>query len=563
MSSDQVRRIFWALVALKLALSASLLLGYLDSPFGAGLSLDEESYFARAQTILAGDLIGRAPMFQDPLYPYVLAAVLLAARGSLILCHLFNLALGLLSLVLLERVVRRLFSPALGLVAMGLWMLVGSAAIDELTLSKEPLMTVLLLGSAVLALEVEGRRPSLAFAAGALAGALPLVRGNFLIGVPIGVCLAYRWWPRRVASATAIGLILFPALFALRNGVIEGRWLPSTSSTGMLLFIGHHPEADGTWTRAPFATGTPLSEMPDYVREASRRLGRPASSLEASGLFGAESFQFMRDHPADELRLLIRKVRLSLSWEEVPGNYSRSCLRDRFIPELWLAPLPGAILWPFALAGFIAHRRRREVQLIGAASLIYLATLWASFIVERYRLPLWVACAVLSPAGLVALGQWARSTRRAALIAAAIPVGVLLCWPVRSAGLELEQCLALAGATLLEAGRSDEAQPLLLEATQLAPQDSESSFNLGFAYESSGKWPEAAASYRRSIEANPRNWAAWWGLGICALELEDPEATRAFEVFFSGAPREQVDLACSKVGAEPSLGWISAKCRAK
>ena len=70
------------------------------------------------------------------------------------------------------------------------------------------------------------------------------------------------------------------------------------------------------------------------------------SATEASRQFGAEGMRYLVEHPAEELGLLIKKVRLTLSWEEVPGNYSRSCVRDRFVPGLWLMPLPEAVLWP-------------------------------------------------------------------------------------------------------------------------------------------------------------------------------------------------------------------------
>ncbi len=561
----RLRRLFLALIALKVALGLSLLLAYLGSPLGAGLSLDEESYFAWAQRIVGGDLLGRGPFFQDPLYPYVLAGILRLCSGAVIAARLFNLGLGVLSLVLLERVVRRLFSPAQALAAAALWVLLGSVVLDELTVSKEPLMVALLLGAAALALEVEGRRPALAFGAGIAGGALVLARGNFLVLLPFAALLAVRLWPRRVAACAVGGLLLFPSIFAVRNGLQEGRWLPSTASTGMVFFIGHNPEADGTWVQAPFAKGNPTEEMPDYVREASRRRGTEATASEASRLFLGEGLQFMAGHPLEELGLIWRKIRLTLSWEEVPGNYSRSCVRDRFIPGLWLAPLTGAVLWPLALAGLVAHRRRRVIQIIAAASLLYAATLWATFIVERYRLPLWVAVVALAPSGALALRDWLRSPQRNRVLVTSVPVLCLLAWPIRvgSGDRELGHCLALAGATLLQAGRFEEARPLLVEAVQINPKDSIAAFNLGLFYRSESRWSEAAASFRTAVDANAENAPAWWALGVALQESGDRQpAQTAFDVFFSRAPQDLIVHACAEVTASPSLSWLWPRCSA-
>jgi Tfp pilus assembly protein PilF len=563
MKADRIRRVFWALLGLKGALSVSLLFGYLGSPLGAGLSLDEESYFAWAQRILSGDLAGQLPYFQDPLYPHVLAGVLGVSGGSVTAARGFNLALGVLTLVLLERVVRRLFSPAQALWAMGLWLLIGSVALDELTLAKEPLLIALLLGAGALALEVDARRPGLALLTGLLGGGLVLVRGNFLALLPFAALLAFVQWPRKIAGLAVVGMLFLPALVSLRNGVQEGRWMPTTASSGMVFFIGHHPGADGTWVRAPFASGTPLEEMPDYVREASRQEGKPVSAAKASRRFADEGLRFILEHPGDELALLLKKVRLTFSWEEVPGNYSLGCIRDRFVGGLWLTPLPGAVLWPLALAAVIAHRKRRAVQAIAAAWLIYAATLWLTFIVERYRLPLWVASAVLAPAGWVALRQWLSGPLRFRVLAAGVPVLAALAWPVRESSpeRELAHCLSLAGATLLQAHRLDEARPLLLEAAALDPTDGEVAFNLGVAHQLQNEWPQAVERFRTATRINPRNVPAWWGLATASLTTGEAEQARsAFEAFFAQAAGTPLEQACLEVSATPSLHGLLPRC---
>ncbi|GEM_PF-2843112 len=562
MTDDRLRRVFWALLGLKSALGLALLVSYLASPLALGLSLDEESYFAWAQRILAGKSGG--PFFQDPVYPYVLAALLRVTDSSVLAARVFNLCLGVLSLALLEAVVRRLFSPREGLIAMGLWLVMGTVALDELTLAKEPLMMALMLGSAALALAAEGTRRAFALAAGIVAGACVGVRGNFLALLPFVAVLAWVQWPRRLAWLAIAGLAMFPLLLALRNGVQEARWSPTTASSGMVLYIGHHPGADGTWVRAPFAAGNPLEEMPDYVREAARRLGRPVSAAETSRLFAAEGLGFATSHLGEEAGLLWRKIRLTLSWEEVPGNYSRSCVRDRFMSGLWLAPLPGALLWPLALAAVAAQRRRKSVAAIGVGCVVYAATLWMTFVVDRYRLPLWLGCVILAPAGAAAIAGWLKGPRRWPAIAAAVPAMALLAWPVRDSSpeRELAQCLALVGATALQAGDTDTARPLLDESWSLDPSSPDVAFNLGLAHEAAGEWPEAERFFDVAARRNPVNAPAWWGLATAAERRGDRAAAQvAFDAFFAHATPQQLARACDSLAGQPGLAWLLPRCR--
>lgn len=544
-------------MGLKVALGLALLLGYLDSPLGAGLALDEESYFAWAQRILAGDFGG--PWFQDLLYPHVLAGVLWVGQGSVVVARLFNVGLGVFALFLLERVVRHLFSPRHAIAAVAAWILFGAVAIDELTLAKEPLMNVLLLAAMALSL-----KPARALPAGLLAGALVLMRGNFLFLLPFAGLAAAFGWPRRMAAVFVAGLLTLPGLFAIRNGVQEGRWLPTTASSGMVFFIGHNPNADGTWSAAPFARGTPLHEMPDYVAEASRRAGVQVDAKQASREFFGEGLRFIAENPNSELRLLWRKLRLALSLEEVPGNYSRACVRDRFLPALWLLPLVGAVLWPLALAAAIAHWRRRAVQLIAGGFIIYVGTLCLTFVVERYRLPLWIGAAVLAPEGARVLVGWLGATGRLKVVLAAVPVLAVLLWPVRSSdgSPETGKCLSLAGATLMQAGRFVEAEPYLAEAAQLAPSDSQVAFNLGVVFQQQQRWADALGSYSRAVDLAPADAQARWAQGSAALMVDDGAlAANAFDRFFTLATPEQLRQACEEIAADSALHRLAARCR--
>jgi Flp pilus assembly protein TadD len=86
------------------------------------------------------------------------------------------------------------------------------------------------------------------------------------------------------------------------------------------------------------------------------------------------------------------------------------------------------------------------------------------------------------------------------------------------------------GATitaLLEAGRYDEAIPLLRTRLQLEPGDVESLYNLGMVCSDRGELKEARELLSRAVELAPSHVNAQVALGVAALRDRDTAAARA------------------------------------
>lgn len=87
-----------------------------------------------------------------------------------------------------------------------------------------------------------------------------------------------------------------------------------------------------------------------------------------------------------------------------------------------------------------------------------------------------------------------------------------------------------ASATIaehLQAGRYDEAIPLLLTRLQLEPDHVESLYNLGMVYSDRGQLKEARELLERAVELDPGFANAQVALGVAALRANDVDAAQA------------------------------------
>ena len=81
-------------------------------------------------------------------------------------------------------------------------------------------------------------------------------------------------------------------------------------------------------------------------------------------------------------------------------------------------------------------------------------------------------------------------------------------------------------AAHLEAGRYDEAIPLLLTRLQLEPDHVESLYNLGMVYSDRMQLTEARQLLSRAVELDPGHANGQVALGIAALRDNDPDAAQ-------------------------------------
>ena len=183
-------------------------------------------------------------------------------------------------------------------------------------------------------------------------------RPNLAILVPVaGLWLLRQPWPgkQRLLAITVTGLGLCTGLApSWIYNATHGQGLVLVSSSGGInFFIGNNPEASGRFH-------VPVSEKQDRfsgmthegfqkgtqaVAEAAA--GRRLTPAEASNYWYGRGLEFWRQHPLDGLRLVGRKLLLSLSDGEMAVHHPYEFAKE-LVP--WLRWVPSfGMLFPFAV----------------------------------------------------------------------------------------------------------------------------------------------------------------------------------------------------------------------
>ena len=385
--------------------------------------LDTAYYVSLSQRVAEeGVFAPTGAFFVSPLYVYFLAAVF-AAGGSLLAAQLIQIALGAVAVGLLFATARHWFGERAALVAAGLAILTGIFAFNEVLILQSAL-DPFLVSCALYALTraMAGGGTGVFAAAGASLGLLALNRPNALVFAvaAAAVVLVHQCLPA-VLSAVALAkagrqaqvkrsAVLAASLFAVlaanaaRNYAVSGDAVLIASHGGLNLYIGNHDRADGTYTPVPGITPSIAGQASDSTRVAESMTGRSLSPGEVSNYFAWRAFDWVTGHPADALRLWIRKIRILLNRVDVPLNYSYAYYAREPFSFLRVLAIGPWLLLPLGLLGLFwpALRKNRHGYWVWAMFVpIYGAAVVLFFVTDRYRMPLFVPLCAAAGAALV------------------------------------------------------------------------------------------------------------------------------------------------------------------
>jgi hypothetical protein len=193
-----------------------------------------------------------------------------------------------------------------------------------------------------------------------------------------------EWRPgslrRAVLATTLTAALMVAALFpwAWRNHRIVGRWIWLTSNDGITAYDGLHPGATGASDQS-FVTQLPhVKEM----RESQR-----------SEFFAGEAKRFVKEHPAEAIRLAIAKI--CRTWSPVPLSDDFGRPLYRAIALLYALPFDALLI-----AGVFARRLpRAAIGFLLLPALYFTAVHAFSVGSLRYRVPAEPPLAVLAALG--------------------------------------------------------------------------------------------------------------------------------------------------------------------
>ncbi len=478
-----------------------------DDPFFADPSVDERMYHEWARAIARGEGFGDQVFLNGPAYPGFLALLYRVFGPSLLAAKAVQSTLAAFDCVLVWALGRRLFGPAVALGAAGILAVYELAIFYPATLLMEgvqgTLVLALLLGT-TWALERDG--PLHWAAAGACTGLAALARPNALLfaaALTAWAALRPGVLPRRrvrAALAFAGGTLALVLPATWHNARVGGDLVLVSYAGGMNLFIGNNPDARGEF-RVPRIVPSALADDPEEQRAvfaalAERASGRSLAPSEVSAFWARRAFDFVREEPAAWTWLMLRKLLLSFNAYE-PWNVRSLTLAREASPVLRLPLLGFGAIAPFAVLGLVATRRSwlRLVPLYAWLATVYV-TLWAFFVLSRYRAAALPVLALFAAAGVAYAVGVLRARRARSLLGVGVALAGLslaVHWPLARENLGI--AYYNLGNRFRAQGQIERAIGAYQESMRRSRGYLSAYNNLALAYEEAGRRDEALAAW--------------------------------------------------------------------
>ncbi|MFS0756257.1 glycosyltransferase family 39 protein [Noviherbaspirillum sp. 1P10PC] len=346
---------------------------------------DYAGYQSMAQNFIsgAGMTDGVNMAFLSAGYPLLILAPVFAITGNNILAaQLVNALLGTISVLLCYMVTRQAGAGRLGgLIAASLFALYIPSWVYAEYLAKENLMTPLMLAVIWCALKLMQKALfSTAMLCGVLLGLLSLV-GNAALSIAGAVVLALFFVMEKPGhKIKCLFVIMMLAVITaspwiVRNYLVIGAPVVNSNS-GFNLYIGNNPSADGLFVSVK---DTPIGPEWETLRKEKGEMG-------ASRVLGQLALEWIKEHPANALKLGVKKA--ILFWmppvHEGKGEQSKS---ESLVRMAWLAQF--LVLVIGAISGlFFKALRNRTTLIVWATVTGYTAIHMLFYVVFRYREPL-------------------------------------------------------------------------------------------------------------------------------------------------------------------------------
>ena len=202
--------------------------------------------------------------------------------------------------------------------------------------------------------------------------------------------LRSRWpLPAGLTSIAIVGLVLLP--WAIRNRLVLGEWVWTTTNGGITLYDGWNPDNTTGGSDQSF-----VQRMP--------QLGL-MNEVERSAYLQGKAVEAVRERPGRAIVLALKK--LARTWSPVPLSEDR--------PLYWAVGLAYFVpLFLLAIVGLLTDLPRPAKALLLAPAVYFSVIHLLSVGSLRYRLPADPQLAVLAAAGLSGLWTSFRARRAAA-----------------------------------------------------------------------------------------------------------------------------------------------------
>ena len=519
-----------------------------DNPFLYALSPDELYYLDFARDVVSGGLgLGPGLNFMDPLYGYILGAVMWVTGDDLFLVRLLQAGVDTFSVYLIYRIGSELAAPRAGLLAAAAYAICGTAIFYSGLLLKTTWVASFCLLWVFLLLRGERRGVWLWLGIGAFVSLCVLLRSPLLLLAPASIAwIAWRDWQEKNRMAPklvafGVGLVLVMSLSALRQQAITGQWQWLPANGGINLYQVYNPQYAATGRVMPdFVLSLNPREMQFYfIKEAERRTGRPMSLSDTNAFFSDAALGHMRENPAAVVRHLTGNLVSFFGGYEPPIN--RSYYVDRLYSSILRLPLAGYSLL-LALGGIglvVAVRRDARSLVLWIPISVALITYTVFFDFSRFRFPAVPMLAV--GAGILLDWLWRRVDEKRwtpAGLAAGLACGIFLAsaalgWRSAHSTIDEQQ---LADAQV-KAGQFEQAEATIASALESNPDNAALYELRGIIAARQSDMRAAIEFNRQAVALDARRHVAWYNLSVAYSDpAQQPQALEAIRAAVSLRP---------------------------
>lgn len=493
----------------------------LHDPYYGLPTVDDVQYDAWARRFAAGDGFVDGVLYLGPGYPLFMAAVYALFGPSLAAVKAVQVGLGALTSVLVYGLTREVFDRRAAAVAGALCACYAMLVFYGGTLMTVNLKVPLVVG-ACWALARALRRPgAAAFAgAGALVGLAVLVQQTalpfallmapwILFGTKSEAPIARRaGWTASFLLATSA----FILPITLHNWTSGRDFVLLNSMGGPNFYMGNQPGADGTW-QVPDLGFRNRADNPDEMQRqfeaaAERATGRALRPSEISAYWMTRGLDAIRGDPARWVALELRKLALHFNAYEVWNIRSFEISRESsFVLRL---PLPTlGLVAPLGLLGVLLSLGRwRELVVLHAGMLAYLASSLIFFVLARYRIPGMVLLMPFAGFAVVRIADAVRAREARWLVGAGAALALLAALvhlPLESSAGRMHMAWYNLGNQYRQLERWDEAIAAYQASLRLVPDAISTRNNLALAYELAGRRDEAIQAWQDVLDRARRS----------------------------------------------------------
>ncbi len=495
--------------------------GQLFSTIGP-TQVDSYYYHQWAIEIISGNFWGSDVFFLRPLYPYLLALIYAIFGRQVLAVQLIQTLFATASCFLLYDTTRHIFGRRAAIFASFGFALTGILVFYTGTLLHVEITVLLSLLFLWLLLSA-GKRIWLWLAAGVCFGLLFISRPELLLVLPFVV--AWLWKrstahgpsshvpgpdagvrsqlsrvPRNAPAALAVAALLVIAVVPIRNYIVARDPVLFTADSGLNLYYGNNPLADGTWQPTAELEGGPGFSHARLKRVSRTIDGRQVSWSAASAYWTRRAVSFITHQPGRYLQLLGRKFLLFFSNYEVPNNYYPETARAVSLP-LRLAFVNFGLVLGLGLVGMVwAWPRRRQALPAYLFVPPFLVSALLFCVLSRLRAPVIPFLLMFGGFGLNEIVDSFRQRRTSrATLGIAIAMAVYACSsliPVRRQAYSA-QAWTQEGEAYLDQRKVGPAIVALRRALTYQPNAYSARYALVNALAGSGRLTEAEAEFRQ------------------------------------------------------------------